>query len=152
MTAEKALWRVAIACAILLLFAPMTPRTSWTALGGGEMRSAGGGATHSAGWDWIAPLAGIVAVASLFAGRGQRPRIAGAVVGAAVAAIFFGSATAAALGHWLDLMSGSLDMMGWTTYPAPAVVYFAAIAVAGMILSLILLGHWLRPGDTRAAA
>jgi len=147
MNAERALWRVAIACAVLLLFAPMTPRTSWTALGGGEMRSAGGGATHSAGWDWIAPLAGIAAAIGLFVGRGQRPRVAGTVAGAAIASLSLG--IAAALGHWLDLMSGSLDMMGWTTSPAPAVAYFAAIAAAGMAASLILLGCWLRPGDVK---
>ncbi len=150
MKADLVLWRVAIACGVLLLFAAMTPRTSWTALGGGEMGSAGGGATHSAGWDWIAPIAGIVAVVGLFAGRGQRPRVAGAVTGAAIASLSLGIAAAAALGHWLDLMSGSLDEMGWTTSPAPAVAYFAAIAAAGMAASLILLGCWLRPGDIRA--
>ena len=43
MSIEKILWRIAMACAIMLLLAPTTPRTSWT--------YPGGMATHSAGWD-----------------------------------------------------------------------------------------------------
>jgi hypothetical protein len=54
--------------------------------------------THSAGWDWIAPLLGIVAMVSLIVGRRQRPGFAGAVVSAMVASISLGLAGAAASG------------------------------------------------------
>jgi hypothetical protein len=141
MQTEKLFGRVAIICAVLLLFAPTTGRTSWTYVGGSEMRAEGGGMTHSAGWDWIAPLAGTVAMASLIIGRWLRPR---PVLGAVVAAISFSIATAAALGHWLDLRSGSLQYANWTIHPAPAVGLFAGITATGTIAVLALLGHWRR--------
>ena len=68
------------------------------------------------------------------------------MLSAVVAAICFAVAAAAALGHWLDLMSGSLDEARWVIYPAPAVAYFAAIAAVGMVAALVLLGSWLHPG------
>jgi putative copper export protein len=143
---ERVLWRLAIGCAALLLFAPMTPRTSWTYLPQSES-GPGGGMTHSAGWDWIAPLLGIVALVSLIVGRRRRPDVAGAVFSATIASISFAGAAAAALGHWLDLMSGSLREARWVIYPAPAVGYFAAIAIVGMVAALVLLGSWLHQGD-----
>ena len=135
---ERVLWRIAVGCAALLLGAPMTPRTSWTGEGGASN-------THSAGWDWFALLLGIVALISLIVGRCQRPRVA-AVFSAMVASISLAVAGAAALGHWLDLMSGSLNDARWVIHPAPAVGYFAAIAIVGMVLTLVLLGSWLHPG------
>ena len=139
---ERVLWRIAVGCAALLLCAPITPRTSWTGEGGASN-------THSAGWDWIALLLGIVALVSLIVGRRQRPAVAGAVFGAMIASISLAVAGAAALGHWLDLMSGSLNLNEprWVIHPAPAVGYFAAIAIVGMVATLVLLGSWLHPGD-----
>ena len=103
--------------------------------------------THSAGWDWIAPLLGVVALVSLIVGRRQRPGVAGAVFSAAIASISLAGAGAAAVGHWLDLMSGSLREARWVIYPAPAVAYFAAIAMVGLVAALVLLGNWLHQGD-----
>jgi hypothetical protein len=137
---ERVLWRIAIGCAALLLCAPMTPRTSWAGDGGAGM-------THSAGWDWIAPLLGIVALVSLIVGRRRRPGVAGAGFSAIVASVSFAGASAAALGHWLDLMSGSLAEARWVIYPAPAVACIAAIAMVGMVAALVLLGSWLHYGD-----
>jgi len=139
MMVERVLWRIAVGCAALLLCAPLTPRTSWTGEGGA-------GNTHSAGWDWIALLLGIVALVSLILGRRQRLRLA-AVFGAMVASVSFAVAGAAALGHWLDLMSGSLNDARWVIHPAPAVGYFAAIAIVGMVATLVLLGSWLHDGN-----
>jgi hypothetical protein len=143
---ERVLWRIAVGCAALLLCAPMTPRTSWTYLPQSES-GPGSGMTHSAGWDWGAPLLGIVALVSLILGRAWRPGAAGAVFGALVASISLAVAGAAALGHWLDLRSGSLDYAGTVIHPAPAVAYFAAIAIAGMVAALVLLGSWLHLGN-----
>ena len=144
--AERVLWRIAVGCAALLLCAPMTPRTSWTSLPDSEV-AAGGGMTHSAGWDWIALLLGIIALVSHIVGRRQRPGVAGAVFSTTIASISLAVAGAAALGHWLDLMSGSLSEARWVIYPAPAVGYFAAIAIVGTVAALVLLGSWLHPGD-----
>jgi len=124
----------------------MTPRTSWTYLPQRES-GPGGGMTHSAAWDWVAPLLGIVALVSLIVGRGRRPGVAGSGVGAMVASISLAGAATAALGHWLDLRSGSLVFAGSVIHPALAVAYFAAIAIAGMVAALVLLGSWLHPGD-----
>ena len=148
MRAERVLWRIAVGCAALLLCAPMTPRTSWTYLPATEVGAAGGGMTHSAGWDWIALLLGIVALVSLIVGRRLRPGIAGAVFSAMIASISLAGAAAAALGHWLDLMSGSLNYARWVIHPAPAVAYFAAIATVGMVAALVLMGSWLHAGHT----
>jgi hypothetical protein len=147
MKGERVLWAVACGCAVLLLLAPMTPRTSWISLPASEVRAAGGGATDSAGWDWFAPALGIVAIVCLLVGRWHRPRVLPSVAGAAGAAAALAVAGAAALGHWLDLRSGSLDIAGWTIYPAPAVAYFAVIAGVGMGAALVLTGSWLHPGD-----
>ena len=146
---ERVLWRIAVGCAALLLLAPMTPRTSWTYLPQSES-GPGGGMTHSAGWEEIALLLGIVALVSLIVGRWLRPGVAGAVFSAIVASISFAVAGAAALGHWLDLMSGSLNEARWVIDPAPAVGYFAAIAIVGMVATLVLLGSWLHYGDAEA--
>ena len=144
---ERVLWRIAVGCAALLLCAPMTPRTSWTYLPQSES-GPGGGTTHSAGWDWIAPLLGIVAVISLIVGRRQRPGVAGAVFSATIASIGLAVAGAAALGHWLDLRSEWLSIARSVIHPAPAVAYFAAIAIVGLVAALVLLGSWLHPsGD-----
>ena len=144
MLVERVLWRIVVGCPALLLFAPMTPRTSWTAEGGAGM-------THSAGCDWIALLLGIVVVISIIVGRRQRPDLAGAVSAVMVASISLAVAAAAALGHWLDLMSGSLSEARWVIHPAPAVAYFAAIAILGMVAAL-LLGSWLHHGDAKPRA
>jgi hypothetical protein len=103
--------------------------------------------THSAGWDWIAPLLGIVAMVSLIVGRRQRPGFAGAVVSAMVASISLGLAGAAALGHWLDLRAGSLAVARSVMHPAPAVGYFAAIAIIGMVAALLFLRSRLHRGE-----
>jgi hypothetical protein len=106
--------------------------------------------THSAGWEEIVLLLGIVAVVSLIVGRRCRPGVASAVFGASVASISLGVAAAAALGHRLDLMSGSLEVSRWVIHPAPSVAHFAAIAIVGMVAALVLLGSWLHCGDAAA--
>lgn len=140
-TAKLFLWRIAMACAVLLLFAPATPRTSWIYAGGGGM-------THSAGWDWVAPLSGIVAIGALALTGRSCPRGAASVLGNVVAVFAFGVSAAASAGHWYSLATGSLDLE-WesTTYPAPLVLPFAVIAAVGAVCALALLGTRLRPAE-----
>lgn len=139
MRIEKALWFGALICAVLLLFAPLTPRTSWS--------HRGGWMGHSAGWDWIAPLSGMVVIVTLVVAACARPRILGAVAAASLAATAFGGATAAAAGHLGSIIIGALEIEGWRLYPAPSVSFFAIVAAAGTVLTLVLLGTWLRPGE-----
>jgi hypothetical protein len=141
MNLKKKLWRLAMGCAVLLLFALSTPRTSWTHVEGYGM-------THSAGWDWIALLSGIVAIVALSLGRWSRPSVPGAATGVAVAAVAFAVSAAASAGHWYSLATGALNLeWEWTTYPAPLVLPFAVVAIAGAVCSLVLVGTWLRPED-----
>ncbi len=143
---ERVLWRIAVGCAALLLCAPMTPRTSWTFLAQSES-GPGGGMTHSAGWDWIAPLLGIVALVSLIVGRRRRLGVVASVLSTMVASISLAVAGVAALGHWLDLRSGSLSVAGSVIHPAPALAYSAAIAIVGMVAALVLLCSWLQQAN-----
>ena len=140
MRVERVPWRISVAASALLLFAPATPRTSWS-------YDRGGGMTHSAGWDWIALMSGVVALICLIVGRFFRPSVLISALAALLASVALAISAAASLGHWLDLMSGNLELARWTIRPAPAVAPFAAIAAAGMAASLVLLGTWLRPDE-----
>lgn len=136
-TSGRIFSRIAMASAILLLLAPMTPRTSWS--------HEYGGMTHSAGWDWVAPLSGMAAIVALALGGRSRLRPLRSAVGAGIAALALAISAAASAGHWNDLRTGALDL-DWesTTYPAPMVLPFAIIAAIGTLCSLALLGKQLR--------
>ena len=129
-------WRIAMACAILLLFAPTTPRTSWS--------HEYGGMTHSAGSDWVAGLSGMAAIVALAIGGRSPLRALSSATGAGVAALALAISAAASAGHWYDLRTGALDL-DWesTTYPAPMVLPFAVIAAIGALSSLALLAKQL---------
>lgn len=137
---ERLLWWIGLICAVGLLFAFLTTRTSWIGERGQGMR-------HSAGWDWVAMFAGMVTLTSLCVGASARDRRVLPGICAAVAAIAFGASGAAALGHWISLRYGELEMAGWTLYPAPDVLRFAVIGFVGMVATLVLLGRWLHPSD-----
>ena len=146
MRMERVLRVFALVCAVLLFFAPVSGRTTWISA---EPRETGGTGSirHSAGWDWVAPLCGVVAIVGLAVGAVARPRVAGPVLGAAVATVALAGAAAAAWGHWRDAASGALDLRGFTTHPAPAAPAFALIAALGALCALVLALGWLKPGD-----
>jgi hypothetical protein len=136
MKTEKILWGIAMTCAVILLLAPTTPRTSWV--------YPGGMATHSAGWDWLAPISGVVTIGGLMFARSAHPRAFPVVLGSVLAALAFGISAGASAGHWYSLATGALDLGGSsTTYPAPLVLPFAVIASAGAVCSLALLASRL---------
>lgn len=138
MKIERLLWGIGLICAVGLLLAMFTTRTSWIADRGEGMR-------HSADWDWIAILAGMVSLPCLGVGALTRDRRVLPGLCAAVAAMAFGAAGAAALGHWISLRYGELELAGWTLFPAPDVLRFAEFGFVGMVVTLVLLGLWLRP-------
>ena len=140
---EHTLRRLAIACALLLLLAPLTPRTSWVGGDGHETRGTSS-MRHSAGWDWVMPVCGIAAILGLATGRRARPGGAFRVVGVAVALIAFTGAAVAAGGHWRDAAGGALDMRGFMTRPAPGALPFALVALLGAGCALALAVGWLR--------
>lgn len=140
MRVEKLLWGLAIALAVFHFIAPFSGRTTWTGGGLGMMR-------HSAGWDWVAPLAALIVLGSLVIGLFNRPRILVPAICATIATVAFGATAAASTGHWYDLQRGALAVERMNLHPAPMVHIFASAATAGVAVTLILLGTWLRPGQ-----
>ena len=147
MRTEKVLWWLAVGCAVLLLLAPFTPRTTWlpTARSAGASRG-----TEGVGWLAIAALLGTLVLVALVVAIRARQRIPAATAGAGVAAVTF-VVTAVGLGrHWIDLRHGvtSVRMQPgeqWALHPAPFVPHFSVVAAAGAVVALALLVRWVRP-------
>lgn len=135
MKAENILWRFAVACALLLLLAPATPRTQW-------VHPEGWSTSEFAGWAWVAFLAGIVAMAGLVFGHWLRPSVRLPMASAAVAAIALAAAAATLAGSWLSFPRGAVPLTAGQPYPAPTVPFFAVVAVIGLSASLLLLLAW----------
>jgi hypothetical protein len=144
MRTERVVLRSAIVCGIVLLLAPLTPRTAWVGLAINEAGGGGGGMRHAASWEWVALLCGLVGVLALVFGRWARPAVVAPAAGAAAAAAAFLIAAVAAGGHWRDAVAGSLDTRGYVTSPAPAAPFFAAVAAFGAALGLVLALGWFR--------
>jgi hypothetical protein len=146
MSLERALWFCAIVCAVLLLFAPFTPRTTWR-FDGPQPRGNPSTIRDSAGWDMVAPLSGIVAIASLVLGVLSRRRIVIPSFCAAVATIAFAVTALAAGQYWHELSRGAAAMGQFVTEPAPGPPYFAIIAAVATGVALVLTVRWLAPAD-----
>ena len=146
MRTENVLWQCTLVCAFLLLCAPFTPRTTWSA-DAAAPRGNPSSIRDAAGWDMVAPLAGIVAIVGLVAGVLTRPRVVVPVVGAAVATIAFAVTARAAGQYWLDLLRGAPFMPDFTTQPAPGPPFFAIIATVATGFALVLTVSWLHPAD-----
>lgn len=149
MRTEKVLWSCAILCAIFLLFGPLLGgRTVWANRGGGTI-------TDAAGWDWAAPVSGIVAIAGLVAGVFTRPRVAIPVLGAAVATAAFAMAAFAAGSFWVATMQGTAQPQGFVpgrsdpyeVLMSPNPQPFAVVATVATGFALVLTVSWLQPAD-----
>ncbi len=143
---EKLLWWLATCCAVLLLFAPFTPRTRWLPA---RRYVSGGQITEGVGWHAIAALLGIAALVALVVSLRARQRGPAAVVGPAVATIAFVVIAVGMGRHWMDLNNGvtSVDPgAGWVLHPAPVVLPFALIAAAaaGFAVALAMRRWWRR--------
>jgi hypothetical protein len=146
MRTERVLWQFAVVYAVLLLFAPLTPRTTWSAdetLPRGNPSSV----RDAAGWDMVAPIAGVVAIVGLVAGYLSRPLVIVPVIGAAIATTAFAVAARAAGTYWLDLLRGAPFMPDFTMYPAPGPPFFAIVATVATGFALVLMVSWLKPGE-----
>jgi len=143
MRIEKALWAVAIACAVLLL-------PSWLNTKTVTMSGPGGSDIQGWGWQNVASWAGGVAVAALFAGRRNRPHGSLAVVCAVVAIVAFGGAAAEAARTLTDLKGATSPTLYVSRFdsvvrPATGMDRTIVIAAVGALFSLLLLGMWLPP-------
>lgn len=151
---ERTLVGLAVICALVLLVAPFTPRTRLDKeTAPGALR--GGGMRHSAGWDYVAPARGLVALVGLGVAGFVHPRVVVPIVGAVVAAGAFGVTAVASGGHWIDAISGALDIPGYATVPAKGAPAFVVVAIVGAAYSAALALGWAasrerNPGGKRA--
>lgn len=143
---ENAALQLALIGAVLLLFAPLTPRTTWT-YDGPKPRGNPATIRDSAGWEWVAPLAGIVAIVALALAVVSRHRIVVPSFGAAVAAVAFAVAALAAGDSWLALSRGAAARAEFAAHPAPGPPYFTVIAITASALAVLLTVSWLVPND-----
>lgn len=143
---EHATWKLAIWCAVLLVFAWVSPPTTWVAPAGNPANAAR--MTEGFGWLWVATALGFVALVSLIVGRTMRRRVLAAELSLAAAVFAFGITAIGLARHWVDLMNGRTSIQsgpGWELQPAPFVPIFALIAAFGLGCALVLTISWLRP-------
>ncbi len=147
MPGEHVLRRIAVGCAIVLLFAPLGGRTTWVK---GHVT-----ATDAAGYIIVAILSGVVALAALALAFRSRPRLVLPVLGTLTAISAFGLTVVAAgvdvvarwQGQvWIYAGWSIAEDMGrkWTVYPAWGPPFFTLAALIGAAASLVLAISWLR--------
>jgi LPXTG-motif cell wall-anchored protein len=145
MKAEKTLWWLAMACGVLLLTSWFNPKTMRVSLVGE------GQSIQGWGWQNVATWAGVFVLVALVVGRINRPRVPRPALCAGFAVVIFGGAAAEAARTWIDLTkeAANPDLYGYgrdyVLLPATGMARTIAIAIAGAIFSLVLLGTWLRP-------
>jgi hypothetical protein len=146
MSVEHTTWQLAIWSAVLLLFAWVSPPTSWVAPIGNPANAAR--MTEGFGWLWVATALGCVALVRLIVGRTMRRRALAAELSLAAAVFAFGITAIGLARHWVDLMNGRTTLQsgpGWELQPAPFVPIFASIAAFGLGCALMLTISWLQP-------
>jgi hypothetical protein len=148
MRAEKVLWWLTMGCAVLLVLAPLTPRTTWLP----RSRTGLSLITEGVGWQAIAALVGIAAIGALVAGV-RAHRRESAVTGAAIATFGFGLITVGMTRHRIDLTNGVTSVnpgSNWELHPAPFIPLFAGLAATGAVCAFALTLLWLQPAATGA--
>lgn len=146
MRTEHMLHRVAIGCAIFMLFGPIGGRTTWV--------KGHSTATDAAVYNVAALLSGVVVLAALAVAFWARPRLVLPVLGALVAVAVFGlTAYVSAVYVWAR-MQGEVwvyagwsisEGMGrkWTVYPAWGPPFFTLAALIGAVSTLAFAIRWL---------
>jgi hypothetical protein len=143
---EHTTWQLAIWSAVFLLFASVSPPTTWVAPTGNPANAAR--MTEGFGWLWIATALGCVALVSLIVGRTMRRHVLVAALSLTVAIVAFGITAIGLARHWVDLLNGRTSIPsgpGWELQPAPFVPLFALIAAFGLGCALVLTISWLQP-------
>lgn len=150
METETALRRIALGCAIFMLFGPVGGRTTWVE------GNRGGTTTDAAGYNLAALVSGVVALAALALALYLRPRVVLPVLGAAVAIAAFALTIVASGVYVWALLQGEIWFYGaggfaegmcrkCTVHPAWGPPFFALAALIGALASLALAVGWLRP-------
>jgi hypothetical protein len=155
MRMESTLRRIVIGCAIFLLFGPVGGRTMWV---GGHTTS-----TDAAGYNVVALLCGVVALAALAIALWMRERQMSALpaLGALVAVAAFGlTAYVSGVYVWARMQGQVWVYAGWsisegmvrneTVYPAWGPPFFTLAALVGAVSALALAVSWmsLRRGES----
>jgi hypothetical protein len=147
MRSEIVLRWVALGSAIVLLFAPVGERTYWEQWGQGISR-----VYDSTPYDFLALLAGVVALFSLVAALLSLPHRRPMVLGIAAAAF---AVTAASYGfYWMEASRGVFRSEGqvyvpegWTVHPMTGYREFTIAAGVGAASALVLAINSLRQRD-----
>jgi hypothetical protein len=155
MHTETVLRRVALGCAVFMLFGPLGGRTTWVKVHGN-----GSSITDAGIYNAVAVISGVVALAALAVALHLRPRLVLPVFGILVAiAAFALTIYVSGMFVWARLQgelwfygaaSFAGDMGGkWTVRPAWGPPFFALAALIGALASLALAVTWLwhRQGD-----
>jgi hypothetical protein len=134
--------RVAIGCAIFMLFGPVADRTTWDR----------GSVTDAAGYNIVAFLSGVIAITALAVSLWMRPRVILPVLGALVTIAAFGLTIYVSGIYWLARTRGEVFLYGPSEFmrvtakvdPASGPPFFATVALIGAIATLALAVGWLR--------
>lgn len=149
MRTEKVLWSTTILCALFLLTAPMFGgRAVWANRGGGMIRDA-------AGWDWLLPILGVVAIVGLVVCVFTRPRVVIPVLGAAIATAAFAVAAYSAGSFGLAIVENRVQPGGFVfgrdepyrVLAAPSPQPYTVVATVAAGFALVLAVSWLRPAE-----
>lgn len=140
---EKLVWLMALGCAVLLLFAPLSPRATWVHAGG-DLRGDAGSISTGRAWAFVVFAMAIVAICSLAIGAVNRQKRIIPSLCSALAAVAYGIAAlscGAEISHRAAWTAGfpeyALSSTGW----ADAYVVIAFVGVAG---SIGLTIQWLK--------
>jgi hypothetical protein len=145
MQREILLRRVAIGCAIFMLFGPVADRTTWVNKRGGTI------ATDAAGYNMAALVSGAVALAALGFAFWARPRVVLPVLGVAFAIAAFGLTVVVSGLYGLVRLRGEVLFYGASEViadgprvnPAIGPPFFATAALIGAVSTVALGVGWL---------
>jgi hypothetical protein len=144
MRTEDVLRRVAIGCAIFLLFGPLGGRTS--------VKDGGTTVTVAAAYNMAALFSGTVALVALGGALWTRPRLILPLLGAVVAITAFGLTAFVAGLDGLARTRGEVYLYGVSEFarvtakihPSVGPPFFALAAATGAVTTLALAVSWLR--------
>lgn len=140
MRLELALHRIVICCAVMLLFAPLSGRTTWVK---GNVT-----AIDAAGYNIAAVISGIVALSAIAIAMRMRQNVVVSALALSMATVaFFFTLLAAGVDVWARMQgqvwsyaggSMSRPQRGWTVYPTLGPPIFVVVAPIGILSTISL--------------
>ena len=141
---DKLVWLVALCCAVLLLFAPLSPRDTWVNVGA-DVRGEAASVSTGRAWAFVVGLAGIVAICSLAIGALTRQKLFLPLLCSAVTAVAFGMAALSCWYEFSDRRKWSASLPDYMLSATGWADTFVVIAFVGIVGSIGLTIRWLKP-------